>query len=42
VAIVVRDDAVVPATGDLMIEPGDRLLVFAAPSAVKRLQAFLK
>ena len=42
VAIVVRNGAVVPATGDLTIEPGDRLLVFAAPSAVKRLQDFFK
>ena len=42
VAVVVRDGAVVSATGDLAIEAGDRLLVFAAPSAVKRLQDFFK
>ena len=43
IATVVRDDEVVSATGDLVLMPDDRLLIFAHHDAVKKIQTmFLK
>jgi trk system potassium uptake protein TrkA len=43
IASVLRDHEVLPATGDLQLVPQDRLLIFAHPDAVKKIQAmFLK
>lgn len=38
VAVVMRDDEVLPATGELVIHAEDRLLIFSDPSAVKKIQ----
>jgi len=42
VAVVLRDGNVVTATGDLVMQANDRLLVFADPSAVKRIQVMFR
>ncbi len=43
VATALRGQEVLPATGDLKLSPGDRLLIFARPSAIKKIQSmFLK
>lgn len=38
VAVVLRNGGVIPATGDLAINAGDHMLVFAHPSAVRKIQ----
>ncbi|HOM58349.1 MAG TPA: Trk system potassium transporter TrkA [Kiritimatiellia bacterium] len=42
VAVVQRGDGVLPATGGLCFEAGDRLLIFADPAAVKKIQAMFR
>jgi len=42
VAVVLRNGNVVTATGDLVMQADDRLLVFADPSAVKRIQVMFR
>lgn len=43
IASVLRGQDVLTATGDLLLEPGDRLLIFSHPDAVKKIQSiFLK
>jgi len=39
IATVLREQEVLPATGDLKLSPGDRLLVFSHPDAVKKIQS---
>jgi trk system potassium uptake protein TrkA len=39
IATVMRDDEVVTATGDLLLEANDRVLVFCHPGAIKKIQA---
>lgn len=39
IATVMRNDEVVTATGDLLLEANDRVLVFCHPSAIKKIQA---
>ena len=43
IASVLRGQEVLPATGSLQLEPGDRLLIFTHPDSVKKIQSiFLK
>lgn len=39
IAIVLRDNEVMTATGDLVLQSADRVLVFCHPSAVKKIQS---
>lgn len=39
IATVLRDGSVVTATGDLVIQENDRILIFCHPDAVKKIQA---
>jgi len=42
VAVVQRGGGVIPATGELRFEAGDRLLVFADPAAVRKIKAMFR
>jgi trk system potassium uptake protein TrkA len=39
IATVLRDGEVVTATGDLMLQADDRVLIFCHPDAVKKIQS---
>lgn len=39
VATVIRDEEVLTATGDLMLEAGDRVLIFSHPEAVRKIKS---
>ena len=38
VAVVLRGDDVIPATGEMTLDADDRMLVFSHPSAVRKIQ----
>ena len=42
IATVLRGDQVISATGDLTLQAGDRLVVFAMPAAVAKVEALFK
>ncbi len=42
IAIVLRDKEVMPATGELIISAGDRVLVFTDPSVVRKIQEMFR
>jgi Trk K+ transport system NAD-binding subunit len=39
IATVMRNDEVMTATGDLLLEANDRVLIFCHPDAIKKIQA---
>jgi len=39
IATVLRGDAILPATGTLQLEGGDRLAIFSSPQAVGKLRS---
>ena len=41
ITMVRRGEATLVPTGDLKLQPGDRLVVFALPRAIRKLQAML-
>ncbi len=42
IATVLRGETVTPPTGDLVLRAGDRLILFAVPSAVSRIESLFK
>lgn len=42
IATVLRAEQIIPATGDLVLQAGDRLVVFAMPEAVAKVEALFK
>jgi trk system potassium uptake protein TrkA len=42
IASVIRNDQILVATGDLTLEEGDRLIVFAPPKAVNKLETLFQ
>ena len=42
IATVLRGDGVIPATGDLVLQAGDRLVLFALPESVSKVEALFK
>ncbi|MBW7907832.1 MAG: Trk system potassium transporter TrkA [Kiritimatiellae bacterium] len=42
IATVLRDQIVVPPTGDLVLRPGDRLVLFATPASVTRVEELFR
>lgn len=42
IATVLRHDRIIAATGELVLQAGDRLVIFALPQAVAKVEALFK
>ena len=42
IATALRQDTILPATGELMLQSGDRLILFALPEAVNRIESLIR